>query len=160
MAAPGVTIHILSAVTGEGLDALMPYTDSGRTVVLLGSSDVGKSTLINRLLGSEAQATREVRASDDRGRHATTYRRLFLMAAGGVLIALALRVLDVIGGPGRQGSVESVAALAEVMREAQAARGGSFLRDLGRGGLVGRLLSDENVAAAAGRARQRRRCRT
>jgi gamma-glutamyltranspeptidase/glutathione hydrolase len=67
-------------------------------------------------------------------------------SAGGVLIALALRVLDVIGGPGRQGSVESVAALAEVMREAQAARAGSFLRDLGR-----------NVAAAAGRARQRAR---
>lgn len=75
-------------------------------------------------------------------------------SAGGVLIALALRVLDRIGGPGRRGSVESVAALAEVMREAQAARSGTFLRDLFRGGLAARLLSDENVAAAAERARQ------
>jgi ribosome biogenesis GTPase len=85
-AAPAVNTHILSAVTGEGLDALTPYMGLGKTVVLLGSSGVGKSTIINKLLGSETQKTREIRSSDDRGRHATTYRRLFLMPAGGVLI--------------------------------------------------------------------------
>ena len=84
--APIVDVHVLSAVTGEGLDALTPYIGLGKTVVLLGSSGVGKSTLINRLLGSEAQKTLEIRNSDDRGRHATSYRRLFLMPAGGVLI--------------------------------------------------------------------------
>jgi len=85
-AAPAVNTHILSAVTGEGLDTLTPYLGWGKTVVFLGSSGVGKSTIINRLLGSEAQRTLAIRSSDDRGRHSTTYRRLFLLPAGGVLI--------------------------------------------------------------------------
>jgi ribosome biogenesis GTPase len=84
--APGVDAHILSAHTGEGLATLTPYIEGGRTVVLLGSSGVGKSTIINRLLGSETQKTLEIRSGDDRGRHATTFRRLFLMPSGGVLI--------------------------------------------------------------------------
>jgi ribosome biogenesis GTPase len=84
-AAPGVDVHVLAAIAGEGLDALAPYMGQGNTVVLLGSSGVGKSTIINRLLHSEVQNTREIR-SDDRGRHATTYRRLFIMPSGGVLI--------------------------------------------------------------------------
>ena len=86
VAAPLVNVHVLSAVTGEGVEALTPYIGPGKTVVLLGSSGVGKSTIINRLVGSELQSTREIRFSDDRGRHATTYRRLFLMPSGGVLI--------------------------------------------------------------------------
>jgi ribosome biogenesis GTPase len=85
-AAPAVNTHVLSAVTGEGLDALTQYLNPGKTVVLLGSSGAGKSTIINRLLGSATQKTREIRGSDDRGRHATTYRRLFLLPASGVLI--------------------------------------------------------------------------
>ena len=84
--APAVNTHILSAVTGEGLDALAAYLEPGNTVVLLGSSGVGKSTIINRLLRSETQKTLAIRSSDDRGRHSTTYRRLFLLPAGGVLI--------------------------------------------------------------------------
>ena len=58
----------------------------GRTVVFLGSSGVGKSTIINTLLGSDSKDPGDPRSSDDRGRHATTYRRLFLLPAGGVLI--------------------------------------------------------------------------
>jgi ribosome biogenesis GTPase len=85
-AAPAVNTHILSAVTGEGLDAMTPYLSVGKTVVLLGSSGVGKSTIINRLLGAATQKTLEIRSGDDRGRHATTYRRLFLIPAGGILI--------------------------------------------------------------------------
>ena len=85
-APPGVNAHLLSAHTGEGLETLEPYIGTGRTVVLLGSSGVGKSTIINRLLGSETQKTLEIRSTDDRGRHATTHRRLFLMPSGGVLI--------------------------------------------------------------------------
>jgi ribosome biogenesis GTPase len=86
VAAPLVNVHILSAVTGEGVEALTPYIGPGKTVVLLGSSGVGKSTIINSLVGADIQSTRETRSTDDRGRHATTYRRLFLMPSGGVLI--------------------------------------------------------------------------
>lgn len=63
-----------------------PYLRPGVTVAFVGSSGVGKSTLLNRLLGREAQATKEVRASDGRGRHTTTHRQLFVRQAGGIII--------------------------------------------------------------------------
>jgi gamma-glutamyltranspeptidase/glutathione hydrolase len=75
-------------------------------------------------------------------------------SAGGLLIAYALRVLDRLGAAGELGSAEAITALTEVMREAQLARGPGFLSGLSRGGLPRRLLADETVAAAAGRARQ------
>jgi gamma-glutamyltranspeptidase / glutathione hydrolase len=78
-------------------------------------------------------------------------------SSGGLLIAFALRVLDRLGMPGAPGSAAAIAALAEVMREATLARGGSFLRNLYRGGLAGRLLDDAEVAAAASRAQGRTR---
>ena len=59
----GVPVHSVSAVTGEGLDALDPYLAPGRTIVLLGSSGVGKSTLVNRFAGREVLATRPRRAT-------------------------------------------------------------------------------------------------
>ncbi|HEY7003551.1 MAG TPA: gamma-glutamyltransferase [Gaiellaceae bacterium] len=76
-------------------------------------------------------------------------------SAGGLLIAFALRLLDGLGEPGRAGSAEAIAGLAEVMREAQLARGGAFLSDLNRGGLPKRLLADETIQAAVRRARER-----
>jgi gamma-glutamyltranspeptidase/glutathione hydrolase len=76
-------------------------------------------------------------------------------SAGGLLIAYALRVLDRLGSAGDVGSGEAIAALAEVMREAQLARGPGFLSGLSRGGLPQRLLADDAVAAAADRARER-----
>lgn len=85
-ACPGVSIHALSAVSGQGIDALAPYLVPGRTIVLLGSSGAGKSTLINALLGAEVQLTLPVRASDDRGRHATTARQMFQLPSGALLI--------------------------------------------------------------------------
>jgi ribosome biogenesis GTPase len=85
-AAPGVDIHVISALTADGIDGLSRYLGSGNTAVLLGPSGVGKSTLVNRLLDAEVQTTLEVRSSDDRGRHATTHRRLFPLPSGGVLI--------------------------------------------------------------------------
>ena len=84
--AMGVPVHRLSALTGENCDELHAYLGRGQTVSLLGSSGVGKSTLINRLLGREVQLTGEVRASDDRGRHITTHRELFVAPTGGLLI--------------------------------------------------------------------------
>jgi ribosome biogenesis GTPase len=81
----GVPVHAVSSVTGEGLGGLDPYLAPGRTVALLGSSGVGKSTLANRLLGEELLATGEVRR-DGRGRHTTTHRELVLLPGGAFLL--------------------------------------------------------------------------
>lgn len=75
-----------SARTGDGLDGLDRFLAFGRTVALLGSSGVGKSTLVNRFLGEERFRTRDVRDSDSRGRHTTTQRELVPLPRGGVLI--------------------------------------------------------------------------
>jgi ribosome biogenesis GTPase / thiamine phosphate phosphatase len=84
--AAGVAIHALSAAENLGLEALAPYLAPGRTVVFLGSSGVGKSTIINRLLGRALCATGEVREYDGRGRHVTTAREMIVLPAGAVLI--------------------------------------------------------------------------
>jgi ribosome biogenesis GTPase / thiamine phosphate phosphatase len=84
--ARGVPVHALSSKRGEGVEALQPYLGPGQTVALLGSSGVGKSTLINRLLGAERQRTREVREKDHRGRHTTTHRELVPLPGGALLI--------------------------------------------------------------------------
>jgi ribosome biogenesis GTPase len=83
---PELAIHSLSAHTGEGMAALERYFSPGRTVALVGSSGVGKSTLVNRLLGRELQAVTAIREDDDRGRHATTHREMFRLPGGGLLI--------------------------------------------------------------------------
>ncbi len=85
-AAPGVAVHALSGVTGAGLAALACYLAPGQTAAFIGSSGVGKSTLINALLGTASQAVKPVREGDDRGRHTTTSRQLFLLPAGGIVI--------------------------------------------------------------------------
>lgn len=84
-AAPGVQVLPVSAATGEGLDALAAEF-AGRTSVLLGQSGVGKSTLVNALLGRPAQAVAAIRESDGKGRHTTTTRDLLPLPGGGVLI--------------------------------------------------------------------------
>jgi ribosome biogenesis GTPase len=82
----GVPVLAISARTGQGIDALAPFLLPGRTMSVLGSSGVGKSTLINHLLGREAQSTGPVRESDDRGRHTTTHRALFITPSGALLL--------------------------------------------------------------------------
>ena len=83
--APGVDVTAVSAVTGDGIDALARWLKPGRTAVLLGSSGVGKSTLANLLLGADALRTGAVR-EDGRGRHTTTHRQLVRLASGALLI--------------------------------------------------------------------------
>jgi ribosome biogenesis GTPase len=83
--APGVDVAAVSAVTGEGMDALARWLLPGRTAVLLGSSGAGKSTLTNLLLGEEALRTGAVR-EDGKGRHTTTHRQLVQLRNGALLI--------------------------------------------------------------------------
>lgn len=82
----GVPVHPVSALTGRGLDDLRSYLQPGRTVVLLGTSGVGKSTLVNTLAGAELLATQPIREDDGRGRHTTSHRELVLLPGGGLIL--------------------------------------------------------------------------
>jgi ribosome biogenesis GTPase len=84
----GLDVLTISALSDENLDALPAQLGPGQTAALIGSSGVGKSTILNRLLGDERQATGEVRAGDSRGRHTTTTRQLFRMPGGWLLMDL------------------------------------------------------------------------
>jgi ribosome biogenesis GTPase len=83
--AAGVPVHVTSAVRREGFEALAEYLQPGQTVALLGSSGVGKSTLINALAGRDLQRTNDLRP-DGRGRHTTTARQLFVLPGGALAI--------------------------------------------------------------------------
>ncbi|MGE6489082.1 ribosome small subunit-dependent GTPase A [Paenisporosarcina sp. NPDC076898] len=82
----GVQIHVVSSVTGEGIDELQDLLKDGKTAALLGSSGVGKSSLTNALCGENVMVVQEIREDDDKGRHTTTHRELFRMPGGGLLI--------------------------------------------------------------------------
>jgi ribosome biogenesis GTPase len=84
--APGVPIFAISAIQNTGLEQLAPYMKEGKTIVLLGSSGVGKSTIINALEGYGRQKVGDIREDDSRGRHTTTARELIIMESGGVII--------------------------------------------------------------------------
>jgi ribosome biogenesis GTPase / thiamine phosphate phosphatase len=109
----GVAVHAVSNVTGEGLDAVRALVGHGRTAALLGSSGAGKSSLVNRLLGRDAQVVREVRA-DGRGRHTTSHRELFLLPGGGLVVDTpGLRVIEPWASEGLEtafGDLEELAA--------------------------------------------------
>jgi ribosome biogenesis GTPase len=79
-------VHVISARARESIQVLEQYFTGNRTVALIGSSGVGKSTLTNQLLGRDAQATQEVRDYDGRGRHTTTSRQLLIRSQGGAII--------------------------------------------------------------------------
>ncbi len=81
-----VPVHVLSPKFNEGMEQVSRYLSAGRTGALLGSSGVGKSTIINRLIGTDVQKTRDVRESDSKGRHTTTHRELVVLPGGGLLI--------------------------------------------------------------------------
>jgi ribosome biogenesis GTPase len=84
--APGIAVVATSVVGAAGIRALDPFLGRGQTIALLGSSGVGKSTLVNALLRQEVLRTGEVRASDSQGRHTTTQRQLFRVLGGALVI--------------------------------------------------------------------------
>lgn len=84
--APGIDVVVVSAADGHGISKLEPYLKPGNTIAFLGSSGVGKSTLVNRLAGDDLQKTLDVREDDSRGRHTTTFRELFVIDGGAILI--------------------------------------------------------------------------
>ncbi len=100
--AADVPVHAISVRTPHGVDAVRQYLARGVTTALLGSSGVGKSTLINTLAGSDILRTGEVRLTDSRGRHTTSNRELILLPGGGMIIDTPgmreLQLWDVSGG--------------------------------------------------------------
>ncbi len=84
--AAGVRTHVVSAHTGQGLPPLNAYLQPGKTVVFLGSSGVGKSSLVNALAGEELMAVNAIREDDSKGRHTTTHRQLLRLPNGAMVI--------------------------------------------------------------------------
>jgi len=118
--APGVPVIATSAAYGDGVDRVRAHL-AGRTGVVVGSSGVGKSTLLNQLLGAAAQVVRTVRDDDDKGRHTTTRRELFFLDGGGVVIDTpGMRELKVWTEPSTTGDdelgFEDVTALSATCR--------------------------------------------
>lgn len=138
--AAGVPVLVLAAKHGQGLDALGPWLAPGQTVALLGSSGVGKSTIVNRLLGREKQKTQEVRENDQRGRHTTTHRELVALPGGALLVDTpGMREIQLWSeGAGLDAAFDDVLSLATACR----------FRDCGHRGEPGCAV---RAAAADGR---------
>jgi ribosome biogenesis GTPase len=133
------TVLPLSAMTDRSLGALAAELAPGETAAMMGSSGVGKSTILNRLLGIERQPTSAVRAGDDRGRHTTTVRELFMMPGGSLLIDMpGLREVQLWAGD------EAVdAAFREIQELAAACR----FRDCTHSGVPGCAVVNSGLDA-------------
>lgn len=116
--ASNVAVFYVSAKDRCSLSRLMPYLEKGKTVALLGSSGVGKSTLINALVGEDMLLTQANRESDNRGRHTTTWRELIVLPEGGALIDLpGMRELQLTGqGEGIQKTFTEIEELSSACR--------------------------------------------
>jgi ribosome biogenesis GTPase len=121
--APDSPVVAVSSRTGDGLDELRAHLRPGLTAAILGSSGVGKSTLVNALLGEERQRTAAVRESDSRGRHTTTHRELFELDGGALLVDTpGIRALEVLGAD--EGVEESFDEIADIVADCRFANCG------------------------------------
>ena len=84
--APGVRLHVISSRNGLGLEELKSYLKPGNTIALLGSSGIGKSSLVNALTGQELMKVKGIREDDGKGHHTTTHRQLILLKNGAMVI--------------------------------------------------------------------------
>jgi ribosome biogenesis GTPase len=133
--APGVEVFAASGITGEGTDPLRRYTTAGNSVVLIGASGVGKSTLVNQLMGHEVMDTGEIREADARGRHTTVTRQLLPLPGGGVLIDTpGIRTIGLVSG--------SEEALAKTFSELDEFLGKCKFRDCGHVGEPGCAIAE------------------
>jgi len=141
-AAPGVEVVTASAVTGEGLADVRRHLGPGSTVVFLGSSGVGKSSLVNALAGEALLATAAVREDDARGRHTTTRRQLVRLAAGLVIDTPGLRELGLADTAGLAETFDDVETLAARCRFSDCRHHGEPGCEVRRSVADGRLSAD------------------
>jgi ribosome biogenesis GTPase len=106
--APGVEVIVASAITGEGIEVVRGHLAAGRTVAFIGSSGVGKSTLVNALAGHELLTTAGIREDDGRGHHTTTRRQLVALADGLVIDTPGMRELGLLDGDGLASAFDDV----------------------------------------------------
>ncbi len=113
---PGVPVLVVSALDGTGMDALSAHLEIGRTVAVVGSSGVGKSTLINALLGEALLDTGGIRADDSRGRHTTTRRQLVRLTNGLIVDTPGMREMGLADDSGLDRAFDDIVELAAACR--------------------------------------------
>jgi ribosome biogenesis GTPase len=138
--ATGVPVLAASAIDGRGIEAVQGRIGPGRTAAFVGSSGVGKSTLLNRLAGADVAATSDIREDDARGRHTTTRRQLHLLPAGGLVIDTpGMRELALWDGDGLDRSFADIEELAAGCRFGDCAHAGEPGCAVVTASLAGRL---------------------
>lgn len=144
--APGTEVVAVSAVSGAGIEAVRSHLRPGRTVVFLGSSGVGKSSLVNALAGAPLLATAAIREDDARGRHTTTRRQLLQLGDGIVIDTPGLRELALADGDGLAETFDDLEAVARTCRFSDCRHDGEPGCSVGAAIAAGELSSERLTA--------------